>query len=836
MPSARSVSCDASPCVRGIRPFRASVFGTSDRLKGEICMYGLYWKHRETWAWSLIALSICVINGMGRPNAVSAQESSVQQTPLAQQSQGTGAGTEAEPTTLEEVVVSAGQITPVSGAASAIITARDVQEQQAKDVAEILKTVVPGVGGKRTGGINLDPVIRGLREDRLNVMTNGTKIWGGGPFRMDPPTSLLEASELEAIEVIKGPYSVTRGPSGIGGTINLVTKKPELSPEWYAQGALSGLYASNYNGFATHASVDAGGPSFAFRLSAGYRDYQDYDSGGGQRVQSGFQSQSVSGSLLWQPRQNQRFSLSFSRESDRDARFATLPLNLEEDDASLGSLTYTIADPLAHVESLEFTAYYNYVHHRMRNEHKPSRAMSDGHDAHMMGSGQHANGHSGHAHPVTRIVFPLDARTFGGRVQANLLPGLGDRLSVGGDVFRLEREGTNHVTFLSGGGVPAGTTQFFNAWPDTHIMDGGIFGEYTYQIAPKWRLVVGARVDFVDIGANPSLQERTQYRYHNSRRPLISRGHDTHQTNSGHHEHGTNGQYAACAMAGGRHGSGGIDCSGSGDELTGAQKDIDDFETNVSANGRLIYSPTFGLDLFVGVGRGVRTADATERYFVLGPGPGGFYIGNPRLDPEESLEIDIGASGRSGRLAFDGSFFYNRVDDYILQYVVDDQFQCPHGPCNLRGFRNIDHASLLGVDLSASYALREDLSLRGSVMYVHGENGDDDTPLPEIPPLEGRLGFRYNYFDWGMWLSPTLRLVQSQHRIDTAFGEDVTDSFATVDLGAGWRFLGRHELTASVENLFDKNYNEHLTRESPFDGREIYEPGRVVTVGFRTTF
>ena len=811
-------------------------------------------KPGKTWMWSLIVLGLTVGNGTGNSGVANARAASGEATDAVQETTPDG---EREPVALEEMVVSADRITPVSGASSAVVTADELRERQAKDVAEVLKAAVPGVTGKRAGGMNLDPIVRGLREDRVSVMTNGTKIWGAGPFRMDPPTSLLEAGELEAIEVIKGPYSVTRGPSGVGGTINLVTKKPELSPRWYARGSVGGLYASNFDGYAGQASVSAGGPSVAFRLSAGYRDYQDYEAGNGERVQSGFQSQATSGALLWQPHRKHRFHLSLGRESDRDARFATLPLNLEEDDAYLGSVTYTIADPLPSVESLEFTGYYNYVHHRMKNEHKPNRPMAgrrvqpDTSGGHTTGGhgGHMADGHAGH--PVTRIVFPLDARTFGGRVQANVLPGLGGRLSVGGDVYRVEREGTNHVTFVSGGGVPPGTTRFFDIWPETRIVDGGLFGEYAYRIAPKWRLVVGARVDFVDAGANPSFDERMQYRYYNHRRAAGSGGHDVPIPGSGHGGHGTDGNrhgqtmggahdehgpITPCSGAGGGHGPGDRTCSGPRDEGAGAHEDVDEFETNVSANGRLIYSPLPSLDLFVGLGRGARTPDATERYFVLGPGPGGFYVGNPWLDSEESLEIDVGASGRWGRLRFDGSFFYNRIDDYILQYVVDDRFACPHGPCNLRGFRNIDHASLLGMDLGARYALRDDLSLHGSFAYVRGENEEDDTPLPEMPPLEGRLGFRYDRFDWGMWFNPTLSLVQSQHRIDTAFGENVTDGFATVDLAAGWRFLGRHELTVLVENLFDKHYHEHVTRENPFDGREVAEPGRVVTVGWRTTF
>lgn len=657
---------------------------------------------------------------------------------------------------------------------------------------------------------------------------------------MDPPTSLLDVDELEAIEVIKGPYSVTRGPSSIGGTINLVTKKPQLSSHWDAHGSLGAAYTSNYNGFTTKASVGAGGPALAFRLAGSYRDYQDYDSGDGERIQSGFQSQSVSGTLLWQPHADHRFLLSMSRESDRDTRFDALPLHMEEDDAYLGSVSYTFSNPFPFVESLQFSGYYNYVHHRMNNDHKPHRAgsgagggmrdgsgpgMQDGsghpaehangehgqHDS-MAGQGQNGDmtghghgdmtdeghhmtgtghgdmmqtghgGHAGHAHPVRRIVFPLDARTFGGRVQANILPGFGGRLSLGGDMYRLEREGTNHLSFLSGD--LAGTTRYFHAWPETHIMDGGIFGEYVYLPAPKWRLIVGARIDFVDADANPGPTERRQYR----------------------------------SYYGG-----------------GADK-VDAFETNVSANTRLVYSPLSSLDLFVGVGRAVRTADATERYLALGPGPGGFYIGNPGLDPEESFEVDTGIHARWGRLTMDGALFYNRIEDYILQYILDRAFQCPHGPCNLRGFRNIDHATLLGADLGLNYVLGENLSLHGSFAYVHGENEEDDRALPEIPPLEGRLGLRYEHPHWGLWFNPMLRLAQSQHRIDTAFGEDATQGHVTVDIGAGWRLFGQHELMLQVENLFDKNYNEHITRENPFTGREVFEPGRVVTVGLRTTF
>ena len=130
-----------------------------------------------------------------------------------------------------------------------------------------------------------------------------------------------------------------------------------------------------------------------------------------------------------------------------------------------------------------------------RTGHPPSHdghMTGNGHDGHMTSNG-HDAGHAGHAHPVRRIVLPLDARRLAGASRRICWPSFGGRLAIGGDVYRLEREGTNHVSFLSG--AMAGMTRYFHVWPDTHIVDGGIFGEYDYRFAPQWRLVVGTRVD-----------------------------------------------------------------------------------------------------------------------------------------------------------------------------------------------------------------------------------------------------------------------------------------------------------------------------------------------------
>ena len=100
--------------------------------------------------WSLVALSLSVAIGERASFAQTQEATSDSREGLAQP----------EAVELEDMLVSGERITPVSGAATAVVTAEQVREYQAKDVAEALKNRVPGVTGKRSGGINLDQIGR----------------------------------------------------------------------------------------------------------------------------------------------------------------------------------------------------------------------------------------------------------------------------------------------------------------------------------------------------------------------------------------------------------------------------------------------------------------------------------------------------------------------------------------------------------------------------------------------------------------------------------------------------------------------------------------------------
>jgi len=79
-----------------------------------------------------------------------------------------------------------------------------------------------GFGVEKRGNYGMEPVLRGFKYDQLNVQFDGgVHTANACPNRMDPAISQISPSEIEKIEVIKGPYDVRFGSSFGGIQINV---------------------------------------------------------------------------------------------------------------------------------------------------------------------------------------------------------------------------------------------------------------------------------------------------------------------------------------------------------------------------------------------------------------------------------------------------------------------------------------------------------------------------------------------------------------------------------------------------------------------------------------
>jgi iron complex outermembrane receptor protein len=392
---------------------------------------------------------------------------------------------------------------------------------------------------------------------------------------------------------------------------------------------------------------------------------------------------------------------------------------------------------------------------------------------------------------------PTESDTFAGKVSADIQRGTSMTLTPGFDFFTLSRDATRRREFLAG--PTAGQVFFDRIWPDADQSDVGLFLEANNALSPTLALRAGVRCDMVNSEANaadaPSLRGRTvRENYVSFYGPDAA---DTDQT-----------------------------------EVTGA------------GNVVLEWQATDTWAFFTGVGANSRAAGVTERYFAFAPSSGGFLVGNPTLDPEVKYEFEAGVVWQGPAMKATVSGFGAYVDDYI--YSTQIAFQDVNGdgvPDIIRGYENIN-ASFFGAEAGLVLDPIKHVSIPISAMYVEGRNQSDDRYLPEIPPLELRTAVVvYGGKKRPWWGEFGGRFAARQDKIDETFPENETAGFQVFHLRGGLKVTSSLELEAGVENLFNEDYNEHLTRESAFNygnglglGDEIPEPERSLYLTLRYDF
>ena len=213
--------------------------------------------------------------------------------------------------------------------------------------------------------------------------------------------------------------------------------------------------------------------------------------------------------------------------------------------------------------------------------------------------------------------------------------------------------------------------------------------------------------------------------------------------------------------------------------------------------------------------------------------------------PERTTQLDLGFVKQAGALRASFSAFYGEVRDFIL---IQSNVPKPAmgGAVRMATVaRNVD-ATTWGGEAAATLALSARLKAEGSLAYVHGANDTDRRPLAQMPPLEARLGL---VWDTGVWsVGGLLRAAARQDRVavnqGNIAGQDLgpTGGFAVASLNGGWRPRPGLLVTAGVDNLFNRAYAEHLSRNATtvpgfvLQSLRVNEPGRMAWLKLTLTF
>jgi len=235
-----------------------------------------------------------------------------------------------------------------------------------------------------------------------------------------------------------------------------------------------------------------------------------------------------------------------------------------------------------------------------------------------------------------------------------------------------------------------------------------------------------------------------------------------------------------------------------------------------------------GLTWYAGLGHSERMPDYWE-LFSPNHGPAGAVNAFTGVQPERTTQLDVGLQYKGPRVQTWVSAYAGQIQDYILFTYHGS------GMMGMSQARNVD-ARIAGAEAGLEVSLAGQWKLGGTLAYAWGENRDQQRPLPQMPPLEARLSANWEGQSWSA--GALLRAVTHQHRVAEGQGNVVAQDlgpsagFATFALNAAYRFSSQLQLSAGVDNLFDRAYSEHLNLAGsadfgfPADPVRINEPGR----------
>ena len=230
---------------------------------------------------------------------------------------------------------------------------------------------------------------------------------------------------------------------------------------------------------------------------------------------------------------------------------------------------------------------------------------------------------------------------------------------------------------------------------------------------------------------------------------------------------------------------------------------------------------------YAGLGHVQRFPDYWE-LFSPKSGPAGSVNAFDAIKPEKTTQLDVGLQYKTQDLEAWVSAYAGVVHDYILFDYTQTASQA----------QNIN-ARIMGGEVGAAYQLTSHWKADATLAYAWGKNTTDGKALPQMPPLDTRLGLTYSEDDWSagaLW-----RVVARQDRIDrnagNVVGKDYGKSagFGVFSLNGAYRINKNLKVSAGVDNLLDKNYSEHLNMAGnagygypSSDPTAINEPGRTL--------
>ncbi len=263
-----------------------------------------------------------------------------------------------------------------------------------------------------------------------------------------------------------------------------------------------------------------------------------------------------------------------------------------------------------------------------------------------------------------------------------------------------------------------------------------------------------------------------------------------------------------------------------------------DTKIDPTINSVLTYKLNENLTLQWPVAIAYRSPEITELFINhLTVGKDAYeYVGNPNLKSEGNMQTDLILQKKGKTFTFYLDGFYSYLNNYITA-VVDTTIPRKYMKCKdpkfTKRFVNIDQAYMTGFEAGFDYYFLDYFDFNLGASYTYAQNVTLDEPLPEIPPFTVNTGITFTKNNFTAILNA--RIASKQDRVSTSFNESTTPGFNVFNIYltySPWKFM---DVNASITNIFDENYAEHLSRpyKSMSTKSLYYEPGRSFNISVR---
>ena len=649
-----------------------------------------------------------------------------------------------------------------------------LQNEAARNIAELLEGA-PGVAMRSFGPGSARPILRGFDGDRVLIMEDGVRTGDLGSQSADHgvPVDPLQA---ERVEVVRGPATLLYGANAIGGAVNVISMASHLahSPPPGFRGQANLDYSSADEGIRGGVRAQTTGNGWFAWGGGNSNRTQDYQSPLGVVENSGASmNQGEAG-----------FGLLGER--------AWFSGSVKMDDSRYG---------------VPFAGRFHGAHGHESEEEEHHEEEEEEHE-----EGEHLEeGEGEHLEDELFVDVAMDRRQF--RTDFGIRD-IGTAFEEAEFTVRYSDFVQDEIETVAGTAVDEVATNFQNrslvvrgelkkpagriqsrlgVWgnfrnyqasgeealaPDTDQTALAAFAYNEIRTSDRLSLLLGARIDrnAYDAGERQELEHEEDAEHEEE-----GEHHEEEEEGEEHHEEEEHEDEHAPPPV----------------------MDRNFLAASASAGARFSLSEA---STFVATASFSTRAPSLEELYNFGPHIGNlaFEIGNPTLDPERSLGLDLSLRHSSESFTGSVSLFRYDIADFIFGAATGER----EGKLQVLEFLQSD-AAYQGLEIESHLDLGG-AELVANASYVHAELAGDGGYVPRIPPLSGQV--KLDVPVGRLRLAPRVRWAARMDRLYQ--GETATDGYAVFDLTASYVFVRNHttsNISLRAYNITDTEYRHHTS-------------------------